>query len=243
MELVNLLITFVLIIAIQNLRLKKLLHSFFKRTTIQNIKTNIHNLINLIRLSTTSQTLNLTLQRASKDLLNYRTTTINGLSTSAAAAAAASFPPQLLEPQTRVVASINHVPQELVRVLLTSALKMLGKNPQTALDLRRRIKREVHAQRPHNSLLQDTKRTLALSLRVQSRITCDNHIFFKKLGLKNYKTKKIKEKLNTKKKINLTCKLFAERGVLELEAEIGEGRSVGEALKDAVEITRVAEIT
>lgn len=241
MELVNLLITFVLIIAIQNLRLKKLLHSFFKRTTIQNIKTNIHNLINLIRLSTTSQTLNLTLQRASKDLLNYRTTTINGLSTSAAAAA--SFPPQLLEPQTRVVASINHVPQELVRVLLTSALKMLGENPQTALDLRRRIEREVHAQRPHNSLLQDTKRTLALSLRVQSRITCDNRIFFKKLCLKNYKTKKIKENLNTKKKINLTCKLFAERGVLELEAEIGEGRSVGEALKDAVEITRVAEIT
>lgn len=239
MELVNLLITFVLIIAIQNLRLKKLLHSFFKRTTIQNIKTNIHNLINLIRLSTTSQTLNLTLQCASKDLLNYRTTTINGLSTSAAA----SFPPQLLEPQTRVVASINHVPQELVRVLLTSALKMLGENPQTALDLRRRIEREVHAQRPHNSLLQDTKRTLALSLRVQSRITCDNRIFFKKLCLKNYKTKKIKEKLNTKKKINLTCKLFAERGVLKLEAEIGEGRSVGEALKNAVEITRVAEIT
>lgn len=31
--------------------------------------------------------------------------------------------------------------------------------------------------------------------------------------------------------------------MLELQAEIGEGRSVGEALKDAVEITRVAEIT
>lgn len=185
MELVNLLITFVLIIAIQNLRLKKLLHSFFKRTTIQNIKTNIHNLIDLIWLSTTSQTLNLTLQSASEDLLNYRTTTINGLST--------SFPPQLLELQTLVVASINHVPQELVRVLLTSALKMLSENPQTALDLRWGIEREVHAQRPYNSLLQDTKRTLALSLRVQCGITYDNFIF-SKIRSKNYTTKKLKRR-------------------------------------------------
>lgn len=35
---------------------------------------------------------------------------------------------------------------------------------------------------------------------------------------------------------------ITERGVLKTEAEIGERRSVGEALKDAVEVARVAEV-
>jgi hypothetical protein len=36
--------------------------------------------------------------------------------------------------------------------------------------------------------------------------------------------------------------LLTERGVLEAQAEISERRSVSEALKDAIEITGVAEI-
>ena len=36
--------------------------------------------------------------------------------------------------------------------------------------------------------------------------------------------------------------LCTERGVLEFEAEIGERRSVSEALKNAVEVARIAEV-
>ena len=32
------------------------------------------------------------------------------------------------------------------------------------------------------------------------------------------------------------------RGVFVIEAKIGEGRSVGEALEDAIEVARVAEV-
>lgn len=36
--------------------------------------------------------------------------------------------------------------------------------------------------------------------------------------------------------------MHTERGVLAFETEISEGRGVGEALEDAVEIARVAEV-
>lgn len=36
--------------------------------------------------------------------------------------------------------------------------------------------------------------------------------------------------------------IYTERGVLKTEAEIGERGSVGEALKDAIEVARVAEV-
>lgn len=95
------------------------------------------------------------------------------------------------------MASVNNVAEKLVRVLLATAAEVLSKDPETALDLRRGVVREIQTEGARNLLLEYAKRA-----RRSRGIT--------------------------------------ERRVLKTKAEIGERRSVGEALKDAVEVARVA---
>lgn len=59
------------------------------------------------------------------------------------------------------MAGVDHVAQELVRILLSATPEVLGKNPETALDLQGRVRVLIHAQRPHNPLFQNAKRTVA----------------------------------------------------------------------------------
>lgn len=125
-----LLLTFILIVTIQNLRPKELNHGFLNRTRMQNIETYIHNLIHLIRLIATRQTLHLALQGTPEYLLHRGVSPIEGL---------APLPPQLLEAKAGVVARVDHVPQELVRVLLPPVPEVVGEQPQAALDLVRRV--------------------------------------------------------------------------------------------------------
>lgn len=119
---------------------------------MENIKTNIHYLINLIRLISTTQTLHLALQRSTENLLH------NGAATSAAAITA-SFAAQLLEAEAGVVTSVDDVSKKLVCVLLAAAAKMLGEDSDAALDLGRSVVREIHAQGTRNLLLEYTERT------------------------------------------------------------------------------------
>lgn len=62
--------------------------------------------------------------------------------------------------------SVDDIAKELVGVLLTAQAKMLGEDPETVLDLERRVQGEIQAQRPHYPPLQNAKRTFALSVGV-----------------------------------------------------------------------------
>ena len=121
----------VFVVAIQNLSLKEPSQGVLERITMQNIKTNVHYLVNLIGLVATGKTLHLALQCTPEDLFHYRYT--------AAIATAILIhipdPPQLLETQTGVVAGVNDIAQELMRILLPPTPKLLGENLQTALNL------------------------------------------------------------------------------------------------------------
>ncbi|KAM2365598.1 hypothetical protein ACFX1X_004400 [Malus domestica] len=55
-------------------------------------------------------------------------------------------------------------------VLMSTTLKVFGKNPNTALYLLRRIQTEIQAQRAQYPLLQNAKGTVALPLRIR-RVT------------------------------------------------------------------------
>jgi hypothetical protein len=77
---------------------------------------------------------------------------------------------QLLETKTRVVAGIDNVTKELVRVLLATTLKVVGKNPETTEDLGGSVESEIHAERPSYPSLEYTKGTVALSVGVGSGI-------------------------------------------------------------------------
>lgn len=52
------------------------------------------------------------------------------------------------------MAGVDDVAEELVRVLLTAAAEVLGEDPETALDLGRRVVREIETQRPRNLFLE-----------------------------------------------------------------------------------------
>jgi len=232
------LVTLVLIVAIQNFWLKELLQCLFKRITKQNIKTNIHYVVNLIGLVATRKTLNLTLQRTPKDLLHHRSRTTSSSSSLVGPLAVGAALLQLLEAEAGVVAGVNHVAQELVRVLLAATPEVLGENPETALDPRGRVQCEIHPQRPRYPLLQYAEGAVA------PQIACT------KTGSESITRKEKRRK--KKKKKGLKCwgakrkglegYVRTEGGVLAFEAEIGERRSVCEALEDTVEVTRVAEV-
>lgn len=106
---------------------------------MENIKTDIHYLINLIRLISTAQTLHLTLQGTTENLLYHRTPA----TVSAASISVSAFAVELLEAETGIVAGVDYVPEELVRVFLAATAEVLGKDPYTALDLGRRVVREI----------------------------------------------------------------------------------------------------
>lgn len=162
-------LAFVLIVPIQNLRLKELLQRLLHRATIRNLKTDIHNLIRFIRLRAARQTLHLALHSTTENLLHLSTTTpVNRLS------AAAPLRPQLLQTKRRIVARIDHIPQELMSVLLTPKLKMLGENLETARDLVRRIDGVIDAERPRYSFLDYAERTISFPLAINKRITYRN---------------------------------------------------------------------
>ena len=57
------------------------------------------------------------------------------------------------------MAGVDDVAEELVRVLLAAAAEVLGEDPDAALDLGRRVVREIQSQRPCNLLLQYAERT------------------------------------------------------------------------------------
>jgi len=110
---------------------------------MENIKTNIHYLINLIRLVSTAQTLHLALQGATENLLHNRTpATVS----TAAAISVSAFAAELLEAEAGIVAGVDYVAEELVRVLLAATTEVLREDPDTALDLRRRVVREIQFQ-------------------------------------------------------------------------------------------------
>ena len=123
---------------------------------MENIKTNIHYLINLIRLISTAQTLHLALQGATENFLHHRTA---ASVTATAAISLGAFAAELLEAEAGVVAGVDDVAEELVRVLLAAAAEVLGEDPDAALDLGRRVVREIQSQRPCNLLLQYAERT------------------------------------------------------------------------------------
>lgn len=122
---------------------------------MENIKTNIHYLVNLIRLISTTQTLHLALQGATENLLHHCTAT----SFVAAAIGLCAFAAELLEAEAGVVAGVDDVAEELVRVLLAAAAEVLREDPDAALDLRRRVVREIQSKRTRNLLLQYAERT------------------------------------------------------------------------------------
>lgn len=170
----KLLVTFVFIIAIQNLRLEEVEHGVIKRSAMQDIKANIHDLINLIGFEAARQALDLALQSATEDVLDDR--------------------------GGGVMASVNDIAEELVGVLLAAAAEMLGVDSERALDVPRHVQGLVEAERPDDLLLQHAERAITTGGRI------------------------------------------AERRVLLSEAEISERRRVSQALKNAVEIARVAQI-
>lgn len=88
---------------------------------MKNIETNIHDLIHLIRLVSAAQTLHLALQGATEDLLHH--------GGGAGSGAAVPLPSELLEAETGVVACVDNVAEELVRVLLATAAEVLGEDP------------------------------------------------------------------------------------------------------------------
>lgn len=90
---------------------------------MKNIETNIHDLIHLIRLVSAAQTLHLALQGATEDLLHH------GGGGGAGSGAAVPLPSELLEAETGVVACVDNVAEELVRVLLATAAEVLGEDP------------------------------------------------------------------------------------------------------------------
>lgn len=157
-------LAFVLIVPIQNLRLEELLQRLLHRATIRNLKTDIHNLIRFIRLRAARQTLHLALHSTAENLLHLSTTTtttpVNRLR------AAAALRPQLLQTKRRIVARIDHIPQELMSVLLTPKLKMLGENLETARDLVRRIDGVIDAERPRYPFLDYAERTISFPLAI-----------------------------------------------------------------------------
>ena len=106
---------------------------------MENIKTDIHYLINLIRLISTAQTLHLALQGAPENLLHHRTPA----TVSAASISVSAFAVELLEAEAGIVAGVDYVPEELVCVFLAATAEVLGEDPDTALDLGRRVVREI----------------------------------------------------------------------------------------------------
>lgn len=87
---------------------------------MQNIKAYIHDLIYLIRLRSTGETLHLALQSTPKYLLNYRIATKTLTTTTIYYCLVSLLLLQLLYTEAGVVAGINDIPQKLVSVLLAA---------------------------------------------------------------------------------------------------------------------------
>jgi hypothetical protein len=167
----NVLVTAVLVFTIQHLRLKEAAEGLAQRAQPHNIKTQIHDVVNLVRLGITRETFHLTLQKTSKNLLHDCIGLL--LRRLRRPLLDRNFTPvhDFVQLHTDVVASFHGVSKELMGILLPAISKMLGKVLQPVVYLHGRINRTFYCQGALDALLQEAEGAIAVVLPIQL-ITC-----------------------------------------------------------------------